>query len=389
MVHPLASMRAVQLKDSIFPEVRRWIREYGGVNLSSGAPEEPAPPALKRAACAAIEADLNQYAPMAGLTGLRQAIAGAFTRRYGLSVSPAEHVTVCCGATEATMAALIAVLDPGEEVVLFEPFYESYAPAVTLAGGVPRYVALRPPAWEVDLDELRRAFGPNTKAVIVNSPHNPTGKVFAEHELEAIAALCRQSNALAISDEVYEHVVFDGRRHVPMATLADMFDRTITINSLSKTFAVTGWRVGWTIACAPLTRTIRKVHDYLTIGAPTPLQEAGIAALALPDAFYAELARDYEQRRDLLLGILEEHRFVCSRPQGGYYVMADVSRLCDTDDVAFARRLAREIGVVAVPGSSFYRSASTPPQLRFCFWKRPETLLEAGRRLGALSPRPS
>jgi aminotransferase len=286
------------------------------------------------------------------------------------------------------MSTMLAIIDPGDEVVIFEPFYENYGPDAILSGATPRYVTLHEPDWTFDPDELAGAFNNKTKAIIINTPNNPTGKVFTRDELEAIAALCRKWDAIAISDEIYEHIIYDGHVHVPIATIEGMADRTITINGLSKTFSVTGWRVGWTISPSSLTGAIRKVHDFLTVGAPAPLQEAGAVALSLPDDYYVTLAANYRQRRDALLEMLERHHFTCYKPYGAYYIMTDISVFGFSDDVEFARYLVKDVGVAAVPGSSFYkRTAAGRTKLRFCFCKRDETLQEADRRLEKLSVR--
>jgi aminotransferase len=286
------------------------------------------------------------------------------------------------------IAALLAVLDPGDEIVAFEPFYENYGPDAVLSGAVARYVRLRPPDWSFDPAELAAAFGPRTRAVIVNSPHNPTGKVFRAEELALIAEQCRRHDALAITDEIYEHILYDGTVHVPLATLPGMAERTVTINGLSKTYSVTGWRVGWAIAPPLLTGAIRKVHDFLTVGAAAPLQEAGAMALDLPAAYYDELASGYARRRARLLGILEGAGFRAHRPRGAYYVMTEIDGLGWDDDVAFARHLVEEIGVAVVPGSSFYEDPREGRhQVRFAFCKKDETLDEAERRLAKLRPR--
>jgi len=386
------SRKATQFTESVIREMTRLNLLYGGVNLSQGFPDFPAPEVVKEAACAAIRADVNQYAVTWGARSLREAIAREFTRQYGPPVSPDEQVTVCCGATEGMMATMMAVIDPGDEVVIFEPFYENYGPDVILSGATPRYVTLREPSaapgasWTFDPDELAAAFNDRTKAIIINTPNNPTGKVFTREELGTIAALCLKWDAIAISDEIYEHIIFDGCRHVPIATVDGMADRTVTINSLSKTYSVTGWRVGWTISPPSLTGAIRKVHDFLTVGAAAPLQEAGVVALGVPDAYYAELAAGYRRRRDTLLQILERHAFTCYKPDGAYYIMTDIGGFGFADDVEFARYLVRDVGVAAVPGSSFYRSAAAGrTKLRFCFCKQDETLLEADRRLEKLA----
>jgi aspartate/methionine/tyrosine aminotransferase len=283
------------------------------------------------------------------------------------------------------MATLLATVDAGDEVIVFEPFYENYGPDAIVSGAVPRYVTLHEPDWRFDPDELSAAFGPKTRAIIINSPNNPTGKVFSRAELTTIAGLCQRWDVLAITDEIYEHIVYDGYTHVPMAAIDGMADRTITINALSKTFAVTGWRVGWAISPPAVTGAIRKLHDFLTVGAPAPLQQAGAAALASPDSYYTELAADYRRRRDMLIEILARHRFQCYVPGGAYYVMTDISAFGFPDDVEFAKHLVEHVGVAAVPGSSFYRDAVRGrTKLRFCFSKRDETMIEADRRLAKL-----
>jgi aminotransferase len=381
------SRKATQFTESVIREMTRLNQVYGGVNLSQGFPDFPAPAEVKRAACSAIEADINQYAVTWGARPLREAVAREFTRRYGLTIEADEQVTICCGSTEAMMSTMMAIIDPGDEVVIFEPFYENYGPDAILSGAAPRYVTLHEPDWSFDPDELASVFNERTKAVILNTPNNPTGKVFTRDELEIIAALCRKWDAIAISDEIYEHIIYDGHRHVPIATIEGMADRTVTINGLSKTYSVTGWRVGWTISPPSLTGAIRKVHDFLTVGAAAPLQEAGAVALGLPDSYYVDLAARYQRRRDMLLEILERHHFTCYKPFGAYYIMTDVAGFGINDDVEFARYLVKDIGVATVPGSSFYRNpAAGRTKVRFCFCKRDETLQEADRRLEKLVP---
>src|SRR5205814_1095672 len=333
------SKKARQFTESVIREMTRLNHLYGGVNLSQGFPDFPAPAAVKDAACAAINADINQYAVTWGARPLREAVAREFTRRYGLPIVADEQVTVCCGTTEAMMSTMMAIVDPGDEVVVFEPFYENYGPDAILSGATPRYVTLHEPHWTFDPDELAAAFNEKTKAIIINTPNNPTGKVFTRQELETIAALCCKWDAVAISDEIYEHIIYDGHRHIPIATIDGMAERTVTINSLSKTYSVTGWRVGWAISPPALTGAIRKVHDFLTVGAAAPLQEAGVAALGVADAYYAELAAAYERRRDLLLDILERHHFTCYKPLGAYYIMTDIAGFGFRDDAEFARYL--------------------------------------------------
>ena len=381
------SKKATQFTESVIREMTRLNQMYGGVNLSQGFPDFPAPAAVKEAACAAINADVNQYAVTWGARPLREAVAREFTRRYRLPIVADEQVTVCCGSTEAMMSTMMAIIDPGDEVVIFEPFYENYGPDAILSGATPRYVTLHEPDWTFDPAELAAAFNAKTKAIILNTPNNPTGKVFTRDELEAIAALCRKWDAIAISDEIYEHIIYDGHVHVPIATIEGMADRTVTINGLSKTFSVTGWRVGWTISPPSLTGAIRKVHDFLTVGAPAPLQEAGAVALSLPDDYYVKLAANYRQRRDVLLEILERHHFTCYTPYGAYYIMTDISAFGFSDDVEFARYLVKDVGVAAVPGSSFYKTNAGRTKLRFCFCKKDETLREADQRLEKLAVR--
>ena len=378
----------------------RLARLHNAVNLSQGFPDFEAPQAIKDAACAAIQAEQNQYAPPYGTKALRDAIASDFTLRYGVDIVADEQVTVCCGSTEAMMASMLSCIDPGDEVIVFEPFYENYGPDAVLAGAEPRYVRMREPGrgprdadfaswgreWRFDPDELKAAFTNRTRAIVINSPNNPTGKVFTRDELQLIADLCQKWDVLAISDEIYERIVFGGNAHVPMAAIPGMADRTITTGGLSKTYSVTGWRIGWAISPAPLTGGIRKLHDFLTVAAPTPFHDAGVSALSLPDAFYAGLAKDYETKRDLMMDILGRHGFTAYQPGGAYYVMADVSRFGFSSDSEFAQYLVKEIGVATVPGSSFYIDPAAAPQtVRFCFSKRDETLHEADRRLARLS----
>ena len=380
------SQKVAQFTESVIREMSRLAQHHGAVNLSQGFPDFPAPEAVKAAAREAITADVNQYTVTWGAAPLRQAVAREFTRRYGVPVDPDTQVTICCGSTEAMVATMLGTLDPGDEVVVFEPFYENYAPDAILTGAVTRYVTLHEPDWTFDPEALAAAFNNRTRAIIINSPHNPTGKVFTRAELATIAELCHRWDVLAITDEIYAHIIYDGCRHVPMATIDGMADRTVTINSVSKTYSVTGWRVGWAIAPPRLAGAIRKVHDFLTVGAAAPLQQAGAAALSLPDSYYSELAAGYQHRRDMLVGLLEPRGFVCFKPDGAYYVMTDVAGFGFADDHAFARHLVAEIGVAAVPGSSFYHDPSLGrTKVRFTFCKSDETLQAAGRKLEALT----
>ncbi|MBZ5695839.1 MAG: aminotransferase class I/II-fold pyridoxal phosphate-dependent enzyme [Acidobacteriia bacterium] len=358
---------------------------HGAVNLSQGYPDFPAPAEIKRAAQEAIAADINQYAITWGAKKFRDAIAENFQRMQGVTVDPEREITVCCGSTEAMISSMMAIINPGDEVVVFEPFYENYGPDAILSGATPRYVKLRPPDWTFDPEELAAAFGPSTKAIILNTPNNPTGKVFERAEFECIRDLCVRWNTFAITDEIYEHMLYDGARHISLASLDGMRDRTITINALSKTYSVTGWRVGWAIASPEVTAAIRKVHDFVTVGAAAPLQEAGAVALQSPSSYYESLARDYLARRDRLLGILTSAGFRCFKPRGAYYIMTDISAFGFPDDVAFAKYLVTDIGVAAVPGSSFYHNpADGRTHLRFTFCKTEKTFQAAAERLAKL-----
>jgi len=385
------SGRVEHFTESVIREMTRQALLHGAVNISQGFPDFPAPEEIKRAAQEAVARDINQYAITWGAKNFRQAIARKMAAWQGITVDPETQVTVCCGATEAMISTLLAVCNPGDEVVIFEPFYENYGPDAILSGARPRFVKLRPPStgdgeWTFDERELRAAFDNHTKAIIVNTPNNPTGKVFTRAELALIRDLCLEFNVLAITDEIYEHILYDGARHISLASLEGMGERTVTINSLSKTYSVTGWRVGWTVAPVPIADAIRKVHDFLTVGAPAPLQEAGVAALGLPAEYYQALAEGYRTRRDRLLPALEEAGFRCFQPRGAYYVMTDISGFGYVDDLAFTQYLVKEIGVAAVPGSSFYRDPRDgAQQVRFAFCKREETLDEAGKRLRRLS----
>jgi aminotransferase len=382
------SAKAARFQESVIREMTRLANLHGAVNLSQGFPDFPAPEEVKEAARKAIAADVNQYAITWGSRSLREAIAAKFERDYGVPVDPEREVTVTCGSTEAMIAALLAFVDPGEEVVSFEPFYENYGPDAILSGATPRFVRLRPPDWTFDPDELRQAFGPKTRAIIVNSPNNPTGKVFTREELSLIAELCVAHDAVAVTDEIYEHILYDGTVRVPMAALPGMKDRTVTINGMSKTYSVTGWRVGWAIAPPVLTGAIRKVHDFLTVGAAAPLQEAGAIALAFPKSYYDDLSASYARRRGRLLGILEKTGFRVHKPAGAYYTMVEIDGLGWDDDVAFTRHLVEDIGVAVVPGSSFYADPKDGRfQVRFAFCKKDATLDEAERRLARLRPR--
>ena len=369
--------------ESVIRGMTRLAAEHGAINLAQGFPNFPAPEVLKEAAIKAIRDDVNQYAITWGAKRLRQALARKYHEWYRMTVDPETEITVTCGATEAMAAALMAIVDPGDEVVVFEPYYENYGPDAILCGAKPVYVPM-PIEGELDLDRLARACSTRTRAIIVNTPNNPTGRVLSRRELEAIAELCGRYDAYAVTDEIYEHIYYEGE-HVPIATLPGMRERTITISGGSKTFSITGWRVGTIVAPAPVTDAIRKVHDFLTVGAPAPLQEGVAAALeSLGPDYYAALARDYRQRRDLLCGGLLAAGFRCTPPQGAYYVLAEFSALSDLPDDEFSAWLTREIGVAPVPGSSFYSRAELGRTVvRFAFCKTDDLLREAVSRLAA------
>jgi len=379
------STKAEQFTESVIREMTRLALQYSAVNLSQGFPDFAAPAEIKRAAQEAIAADINQYAITWGAKSLRNAIAEKFERTGGFTIDPEREITVCCGSTEAMMSAMMAIINPGDEVVVFEPFYENYGPDAILSGAKPRFVKLHAPDWRFDPDDLAAAFSPATKAIILNTPNNPTGKVFTRAELEEIRDLCVRWSSFAITDEIYEHMLYDGAKHISMATLDGMRERTITINALSKTYSVTGWRVGWAIASPEVSSAIRKVHDFLTVGAAAPLQEAGAVALKSPPSYYENLAKDYLARRDRLLGILAGAGFQCFKPYGAYYIMTDISAFGFPDDVAFAKYLVKDVGVAAVPGSSFYRNPTDGrTQLRFTFCKTERTFQAAAERLAKL-----
>jgi aspartate/methionine/tyrosine aminotransferase len=385
------SDKVAHFTESVIREMTRQAMLYGAVNLAQGFPDFGASEEIKEAARAAIARDVNQYAITWGAKSLRDAIARQMRVWQGIQVDPEKNVTVCCGSTEAMISTLLAVCNAGDEVVIFEPFYENYGPDSVLSGAKPKFVKLRPPRedgdeWTFDEKELRSAFDRHTKAIILNTPNNPTGKVFTREELELIRDLCVEFDVLAITDEIYEHILYDGTEHISMASLDGMGERTVTINGMSKTYSVTGWRVGWTVAPEKITNAIRKVHDFLTVGAPAPLQEAGAVALNLPQEYYVKLAEGYRERRDHLMPALKAAGFKCFRPRGAYYVMTDIGTFGFEDDVAFSKYLVKEIGVAAVPGSSFYRDPRDgAQQVRFAFCKKLETLDEAARRLKKLT----
>jgi aspartate/methionine/tyrosine aminotransferase len=360
----------------------RLATTHGAINLAQGFPDFPMPEAMKDAACRAIHHDINQYAITWGAKKLRDAISGKYQRRYGMTVDPEREITVTCGATEAAASVFLALLDPGDEVLIFEPFYENYGPDAILSGAGPVFVPLVPPDWQFDADALRRAITPKTRALMLNSPHNPTGHVFSRDELMAIAELCTAHDLMVITDDPYEYIIFKGE-HIPIATLPGMADRTVTISSLSKTFTCTGWRLGYAIASPERTDAIRKVHDFLTVGAPAPLQDAAAIGYSFDDDYYRQLANGYRARREFLGGALREAGFRFAEPDGAYFFLADFTELSGLDDVAFAVWLTEKVGIATVPGSSFYRPGAEAARryVRFAFCKKEETLAAAVERL--------
>jgi aspartate/methionine/tyrosine aminotransferase len=394
----MLSSKAEQFTESVIREMTRLALKHNAVNLSQGFPDFAAPMEVKEAARQAIADDINQYAITWGAKPLRDAIVEKFARTQGVTIDPERELTICCGSTEAMMSSMMAIINSGDEIVVFEPFYENYGPDAILSGARPRFVKMRPPqnengVWTFDENELAAAFGPNTKAIILNTPNNPTGKVFTRTEFEFIRDLCVRWNCYCITDEIYEHILYDGTEHISMARLDGMRDRTIVINGMSKTYSVTGWRVGWAIAPREATQSIRKVHDFLTVGAAAPLQQAGALALKLPQPYYDNLAAAYVKKRARLLAILEKSGFTVYKPRGAYYIMTDISRFrfdeakypAGSRDVSFSKYLVQQIGVACVPGSSFYNDPQDgASQVRFTFCKKEETLAAAEVRLAKL-----
>ena len=379
--------RTSTFTESVIREMTRIANLYEAVNLAQGFPDFPMPEPLKDAACAAIHGDVNQYAVTWGSPALRNAVAEKYRRWYGMEVDPDREVTVTCGATEAMASVFLALIDPGDEVIVLEPFYENYGPDAILADATPVFVPFERPNWRLDPDRLRRAFSSRTKAIIVNTPHNPTGRVLTRDELTLIAQLCQEHDAWAITDEIYEHIRYAGDHHA-LATFPGMRERTVTISGLSKTFSCTGWRLGYAIAPPAQTAPIRKVHDFLTVGAPAPLQAAGAVGLSFDAAYFNHLALDYRARRHVLVEALTDAGFRFSVPEGAYYILADFSELSDLDDVTFAKWMTQEIGVATVPGSSFYHDRAMGRSIvRFAFCKKTETLERAAERLAGIRER--
>ena len=385
----MISKRVQGFTESVIREMTRVNNQYGGVNLAQGMPNFAPPKELLEAAHRAIDGDFHQYAITWGTPRLRTAVADKYRKVYGMEVDPERNVTVCCGSTETMLSTLLAVLNPGDEVIIFEPFYENYGPGCIISAAEPVFVPLEPPDFSFDPDRLAKAVGPRTKAIIFNSPNNPTGKVFTRQELQLIADLCLKHDLLAITDEIYEHIIFDGQTHTPIATLPGMAERTVTISGISKSYSVTGWRVGYAVASPEISLGIRRAHDFVTVGAPHPLQEAAVTALTLPDSYYVWLREMYQAKRDLLLGLIEAAGFVAYKPRGAYYILTEAAHFlrrfrCE-DDTAFAMYLVKEVGVTTVPGSSFYAHPELGrTKIRFCFPKTDDMLQEAGRRLQKL-----
>ena len=377
-----SSERALRFTESVIRDMTRVCIKHKGVNLAQGFPDFPAPTEIKEAAIKAIREEFNQYAITWGTPVLRQAIVQKFARYNGVEMDPEKEITVCCGATECMISSLMAIVNPGEEVIVFEPFYENYGPDAILCGATPRFITLHEPEWHFDEKELARTFNNKTKAIVVNTPNNPTGKVFTREELQLIADLCQKWGVVAVTDEIYEHILYDGAKHISLASLPGMREQTITINSISKTYSLTGWRVGWAIAPTHLTASIRKVHDFLTVGAAHPLQEGAVAALRSPSSYYRTLAEEYAERRDFLSKVLEEVGFRIYHPRGAYYIMTDVAHFGFQDDVTCSFHLVEKFGVATVPGSCFYsRPELGRTKVRFAFPKKMETLRMAAEKL--------
>ena len=377
------SQKAAQFQESVIREMTRLAVKHKAVNLGQGVPDFPCPLELKEAAAKAIFADINQYAITFGDKLLREALAVKYSPALGFDINPETEITVTCGATEALMATILALVDPGEEIIVFEPFYENYLPQSILGDAVVRTITLQSPRWQFDVQELEKAFNAKTRAIIVNTPHNPTGKVFNAHELTLIAELCQKWGVYIITDEIYEHILYDGARHVYPASLPDMRDLTITITGFSKTYSLTGWRIGWIIANSETTAAIRKVHDFLTIGAPAPLQRAAVTGINLPSSFYLDLAQEYSIKRQYMMETLDKIAMPYFKPEGAYYIFCDVSKYNYVSSLDFARFLLEEVGVAVVPGTSFFASKSRQANafVRFCFSRKQETLALAREKL--------
>jgi aspartate/methionine/tyrosine aminotransferase len=379
----MLSRRVDHFVESVIRDMTRLSLKHGAINLAQGFPDFPAPEELKRAAASAILEDYNQYSITWGAKDLRDGISRKAREYNHIEADPETEITVTCGSTEAMMASMLALINEGDEVVVFEPFYENYGPDAAVSGAVPRFVPLNDDN-SIDEAALVSAFNKNTRALILNTPNNPCGKVFTANELKLITELCVDYDVIAVTDEIYEYILYDNKKHISIGSLDEMRDRTITISGFSKTYSVTGWRIGYALAGKNLTSAIRKVHDFLTVGAPAPLQHACVTALGFPDSYYKELAWMYDGKRKLLYKALIKAGFKCCMPEGAYYILADIPEGTGMDDMAFARYMVSEVGVAAVPGSSFYKSEAGKHKLRFTFSKKDETLMEAARRLEKL-----
>jgi aspartate/methionine/tyrosine aminotransferase len=384
-----AAQRTWSFQESVIRKMTRVCQQVQGINLAQGFPEKDPPEEVLDEALRAIRGGNNQYSITWGLPALREAVARKVSRFTGMKPDPEREVTITCGSSEAIVASLLALVNPGEKVIILEPFYENYLPGLALCGGNPVFVRLHDPDWTLDLDELKKAFSLGPKALILNTPANPSGKVFSREEMEAIARLCRECGVYVITDEIYEHILYDGLRHVNMAALPGMGERTVTISGISKTFSATGWRVGYVIAAHRLMSAIRKCHDYMVVAAPTPFQMGAVAAMGLPDSYYEELREFYRERRDYLLETFQELSIPVFRPSGAYYMMIRIDGLGYGDDEAFAMALVEKAGIAAVPGSSFYhRPEDGRNRVRFCFAKKWETLRQVRERMRNFLERP-
>jgi len=383
------ALRTHSFQESVIRKMTRICQKYGGINLAQGFPEKDPPEEVLQEALRAIQGGNNQYSITWGLPALREAVAKKVSVGNGLNPDPELEVTVTCGSSEAIVASLLALVNPGEKVVIFEPFYENYLPGLTLAGGAPIFVRLRDPDWAIDEEALAGAFAQKPKALLLNTPANPSGKVFTGEELERIARLCREHDTYVITDEIYEHMTYDGLRHISPASLPGMWERTVTISGCSKTYSITGWRVGYVIAPRELMGAIRKVHDYLVVAAPTPFQMAAIKALNLPDGYYRELAEHYREKRNFLLQTFRDLEIPVLKASGAYYLMILIDGLGLGDDEAFVMALVEKAGLAVVPGSSFYhRPQDGKDKVRFCYAKKWETLREVKKRLERFLRRP-
>lgn len=379
----MSSRRVEHFVESVIRDMTRLSLKHNVINLAQGMPDFPAPDELKHAAASAIMEDYNQYSITWGAKDLREEISRKAREYNHIEADPEKEITVTCGSTEAMMASMLALINEGDEAVIFEPFYENYGPDSAVSGAVPRFVPLNDDT-SIDEEALVSAFNKKTRALILNTPNNPSGKVFTRDELKLIADLCVDYDVIAVTDEIYEYILYDNKKHISIGSLDEMKDRTITISGFSKTYSVTGWRVGYALAEKNLTLAIRKVHDFLTVGAPAPLQHACITALRFPDSYYKELVRMYDGKRKLLYEALVKSGFKCRMPDGAYYILADIPEGAGMDDMAFAKHMVNEVGVAAVPGSTFYKSEAGKHKLRFTFSKTDETLMEAIRGLEKL-----